>query len=74
MRKPGSMGWRLTAAGFTNLTRDHLDYHASMADYLAAKTRLFAELLPRGGTAVLNADIPEFADLLGRLSVPNAVS
>jgi UDP-N-acetylmuramoyl-L-alanyl-D-glutamate--2,6-diaminopimelate ligase len=46
----------LRAAAFTNLGRDHLDYHPSMADYLAAKLRLFAELLPRQGTAVINAD------------------
>jgi UDP-N-acetylmuramoyl-L-alanyl-D-glutamate--2,6-diaminopimelate ligase len=46
----------LRAAAFTNLGRDHLDYHPSMADYLAAKLRLFAEVLPRQGTAVINAD------------------
>ncbi|MGB9153697.1 MAG: UDP-N-acetylmuramoyl-L-alanyl-D-glutamate--2,6-diaminopimelate ligase [Alphaproteobacteria bacterium] len=51
---------RLKAGGFTNLSRDHLDYHATMEAYLAAKMRLFAELLPRGAAAVLNADIPEF--------------
>ncbi len=43
---------------FTNLTRDHLDYHADMAAYFAAKRGLFAELLPHGGTAVLNGDVP----------------
>lgn len=53
----------LKAAAFTNLTRDHLDYHRDMDAYLAAKSRLFAELLPEGGVAVLNADIPEFAAL-----------
>ena len=46
----------LRAAAFTNLGRDHLDYHPSMADYLAAKLRLFQEVLPREGTAVINAD------------------
>lgn len=51
------------AAAFTNLTRDHLDYHSDMAAYLAAKTRLFTELLPRGGTAVLNIDARETARL-----------
>ena len=50
-------GLKLTAAAFTNLTRDHLDYHGSMKAYLAAKSRLFLELLPTGGTAVLNADL-----------------
>ena len=49
-------GVRLGAAAFTNLTRDHLDYHGDMEDYLAAKLRLFAELLPEGGTAVVNMD------------------
>ena len=54
-------GVTLTAAGFTNLTQDHLDYHGSMAEYRAAKLRLFEALLPRGGTAVLNADSDAFA-------------
>ncbi len=45
-------GVRLAAAGFTNLTRDHLDYHGSLQAYRAAKLRLFAELLPRGAPAV----------------------
>lgn len=49
-------GVSLTAAGFTNLTQDHLDYHATMAAYRTAKLRLFESLLPRGRTAVLNAD------------------
>jgi len=56
-------GIRLAAAAFTNLSRDHLDYHPTMAAYLAAKRRLFADLLPSGGAAVLNADIPEFDEL-----------
>ncbi len=47
---------RLTAAGFLNLTQDHLDYHGTMGAYRASKLRLFETLLPRGGTAVLNAD------------------
>jgi UDP-N-acetylmuramoyl-L-alanyl-D-glutamate--2,6-diaminopimelate ligase len=47
---------RLTAAGFLNLTQDHLDYHGTMGAYRASKLRLFDTLLPRGGTAVLNAD------------------
>jgi UDP-N-acetylmuramoyl-L-alanyl-D-glutamate--2,6-diaminopimelate ligase len=53
-------GVRLTAAGFLNLTQDHLDYHQSMDAYLAAKLRLFETLLPRAGTAVLNADSDAF--------------
>ena len=56
-------GVLVSAAGFTNLTRDHLDYHATMEDYLAAKARLFNTLLQTGGTAVLNADIAEFPAL-----------
>ena len=46
----------LKAAAFTNLTQDHLDYHHTMEAYRAAKLRLFEQLLPRGRTAVLNAD------------------
>jgi UDP-N-acetylmuramoyl-L-alanyl-D-glutamate--2,6-diaminopimelate ligase len=53
-------GVTLTAAGFTNLTQDHLDYHGTMGAYRAAKLRLFETLLPRGGTAVLNADSDAF--------------
>ncbi|MBI3447181.1 MAG: UDP-N-acetylmuramoyl-L-alanyl-D-glutamate--2,6-diaminopimelate ligase [Magnetospirillum sp.] len=49
-------GVRLSAAAFTNLTRDHLDYHRDMDGYAAAKLRLFAEVLPEGATAVINAD------------------
>ena len=45
-------GVRLTAAGFTNLTRDHLDYHGTLDAYRAAKLRLFSELLPRGAPAL----------------------
>ncbi len=50
-------GVRLRAAGFSNLTRDHLDYHGDMDAYRAAKLRLFGELLPEGGLAVVNADM-----------------
>ncbi|HET6518906.1 MAG TPA: UDP-N-acetylmuramoyl-L-alanyl-D-glutamate--2,6-diaminopimelate ligase [Geminicoccaceae bacterium] len=55
-------GVRLQAAALTNLTRDHFDYHGGFDAYVAAKRRLFAELLPADGTAVLNADIPAFAE------------
>jgi len=51
-------GMRLVAAGFTNLSRDHLDYHADAAAYGAAKRRLFVDVM-RQGVAVLNADDPE---------------
>lgn len=49
-------GVKLTAAGFTNLGRDHLDYHPSIEHYLEAKLRLFRELLQPGQTAVINVD------------------
>lgn len=48
-------GVRITAAAYTNLGRDHLDYHPTLDAYLKAKLRLFTELLPREGTAVVNA-------------------
>lgn len=47
---------RLAAAGFTNLTQDHLDYHGDMESYFQAKLRLFTELLPEEGVAVVNLD------------------
>jgi UDP-N-acetylmuramoyl-L-alanyl-D-glutamate--2,6-diaminopimelate ligase len=47
---------------FTNLTRDHLDYHRTMDAYLKAKVRLL-EYLKRDGTAVVNADAPEWLAL-----------
>jgi UDP-N-acetylmuramoyl-L-alanyl-D-glutamate--2,6-diaminopimelate ligase len=56
-------GVKVAAAGFTNLSRDHLDYHGSMEVYLAAKAMLFDRVLPPGGAAVLNADTPEFTPL-----------
>ena len=56
-------GVKLRAAGFTNLSRDHLDYHGTEEAYFEAKKRLFSELLPDDGTAVLNADVPQFAAL-----------
>lgn len=56
-------GVRLSAAVFTNLGRDHLDYHRDTNAYLAAKQRLFEVLLPSGAPAVLNADTPEFEAL-----------
>lgn len=54
-------GVKVSIAGFTNMTRDHLDYHGSMAAYLAAKLRLFSDVLVEGGAAVLNADSSEYA-------------
>lgn len=56
-------GAQIAAAAFTNLTRDHLDYHKTPEAYAAAKTRLFSELLRAGSTAVLNRDDAHFATL-----------
>ena len=49
-------GVRLMAAGFTNLTQDHLDYHHTMEAYFDAKAALFTRLLPEDGMAVINLD------------------
>jgi len=49
-------GVRIAAGGFTNLSRDHMDYHPDVAHYLAAKLRLFRELIVPGGAAVISAD------------------
>ncbi len=49
-------GLKVVAGAFTNLSRDHLDYHADMDDYFAAKMRLFDEVVDAGGTAVVWAD------------------
>lgn len=58
-------GVRLTAAGFTNLTQDHLDYHGTLDAYLAAKAQLFNRVLPPGSPVVLNADSDTFDSLAG---------
>lgn len=49
-------GVRIAAGAFTNLSRDHLDYHPTIEAYLAAKLRLFEELIAPGGTAVVDVD------------------
>ena len=54
-------GVRFSAGAFTNLSRDHLDYHATLEDYLAAKLRLFDTLLPKGAAAIADADQPQTA-------------
>ena len=51
-------GVEVSAAAFTNLTRDHLDYHKDFDAYLAAKLRLFTEIVKADGVAVVNADEP----------------
>ncbi len=53
-------GVKIAIGAFTNLTRDHLDYHGSMAAYMAAKLRLFSDVMIAGSTAVLNADNSEY--------------
>jgi UDP-N-acetylmuramoyl-L-alanyl-D-glutamate--2,6-diaminopimelate ligase len=49
-------GVRIAAGGFTNITRDHLDYHQNLEAYLAAKLRLFEALIAPGGVAVIDVD------------------
>ena len=57
-------GLPVAAAAFTNLSRDHLDYHGDMANYLTAKLRLFSEVLGDDGAAVVWADDPEAARVI----------
>jgi UDP-N-acetylmuramoyl-L-alanyl-D-glutamate--2,6-diaminopimelate ligase len=61
-------GLRLVAAGFTNLGRDHMDYHATVADYLSAKLRLFTAILPSDGTAVVDMDGAHAAQVAATLA------
>ncbi len=56
-------GVRLRAAGFTNLTQDHLDYHGTMEAYFEAKAQLFTRLLPEDGVAVVNLDGAKGSDM-----------
>ncbi len=56
-------GIRIVAAGFTNLGRDHMDYHPTVEAYLAAKLRLFTDILPAEGTAVIDMDGARGADV-----------
>lgn len=56
-------GVKLSAAGFTNLSQDHLDYHETMEDYFAAKSKLFVDVLPPDKTAVINMASPYFPSL-----------
>ncbi len=49
-------GVTIKGCGFTNITRDHMDYHPTFEDYIAAKLRLFSEVVADGGVAVINAD------------------
>ncbi len=56
-------GVRLAAAGFTNFTQDHLDYHETFDEYFAAKAGLFDRVLPDDGVAVINMDDARGADM-----------
>jgi UDP-N-acetylmuramoyl-L-alanyl-D-glutamate--2,6-diaminopimelate ligase len=57
-------GLKFKAVAFTNLSRDHLDYHESMEAYRDAKLRLFTDLIAEEGAAVINADDPEHSPFL----------
>lgn len=61
-------GVRVRLAAFTNLSRDHLDYHGTMEAYFAAKLKLFTELLAADGAAVLHANIPEYEALANAIA------
>lgn len=56
-------GTRLAAAGFTNFTQDHLDYHHTFDAYFDAKAGLFTRILPEDGVAVINIDDPRGEDM-----------
>ncbi len=56
-------GVSLTAAGFTNFSQDHLDYHLDFETYFAAKAGLFDRVLPEDGTAVINVEDPRGDDI-----------
>jgi len=60
-----SEGPRVSAVAFTNLSRDHLDYHGTMDHYFAAKMRLIDEVVASDGTVVIWADDPRSAEVVG---------
>jgi UDP-N-acetylmuramoyl-L-alanyl-D-glutamate--2,6-diaminopimelate ligase len=66
-------GLRIAAAGFTNLTRDHLDYHKTFEAYLDAKMMLFEEVLGEGAGAIINADMPQAATIIKRCAARGLV-
>lgn len=57
-------GVDIAAAAFTSFSRDHLDYHATAEDYLAAKLRLFTEVMPHGRVAVVNTGLDDLEDVV----------
>lgn len=59
---------KFTVAVFTNLTRDHLDFHKEMDEYLKTKAQLLEKLAGPMGYAVINLDVPEFRPLFGELA------
>lgn len=61
-------GVKLGLAAFTNFSRDHLDYHHTMDAYLKAKLRLFNELLPSTGSAIVNADMAEHEQIAAAIT------
>jgi len=61
-------GVKINAAAFTNLSRDHMDYHSDMDEYFMAKARLFTDVMPAGSKAIINAD-DDYAQKLVDLSV-----
>ncbi len=63
-------GVRLSAAGFTNLSRDHLDYHKDFDDYFAAKAGLFRRVLPADAPAVINIADAHGAELAAEQKRP----
>jgi UDP-N-acetylmuramoyl-L-alanyl-D-glutamate--2,6-diaminopimelate ligase len=66
-------GLPVQAAAFTNLSRDHLDYHLTMEAYLEAKLRLFTEVVDRDGTAVIWADDP-VSDRVAEIAVERGLT
>lgn len=65
---------KFVVVAFTNLTRDHLDFHRTMEDYYAAKRRLFTELLSSTGTAAINIDDEWGRRLLSELNKRAAIT
>ena len=61
-------GVRVAAGAFTNLSRDHLDYHPDLQSYLRAKLRLFEDLVQPGGSAVISADHEQTRDVIAAAS------
>ncbi|MDX1716713.1 MAG: UDP-N-acetylmuramoyl-L-alanyl-D-glutamate--2,6-diaminopimelate ligase [Anderseniella sp.] len=66
-------GVRVAAAGFTNLTRDHLDYHKTFEAYLDAKMMLFEEVLGEGASAIINTDMLEAETIIARCNARGLV-